>query len=182
MLFSREYVRSAKNCRRIPSKSADPQNSDIAVAPLPNSSRRTGASGSGDQPVRSKAASTALSKLCGASLECVTADAISPPSAQAARWTAYGRILRIQARHRATGASTLWSLRAFLLILVLQADSPDSQMSGLFCVTLFRTSGCTPCDACASIPAHFAMDIVCWRKPFLPLPKSCSAERRTESI
>ena len=49
-----------------------------------------------------------------------------------------------------------------------EADSPDSQMSGLFCVTPFRTRGCTPCDACASIPAHFAAETVCWRRPFLP--------------
>ena len=47
-----------------------------------------------------------------------------------------------------------------------EADSPDSQMSGLFCVTPFRTRGCTPCDACASIPAHFAAETVCWCRPF----------------
>lgn len=41
--------------------------------PLPNSSRRTAASGSGDQPVRSEAGSTALPKPCEASLGCVTA-------------------------------------------------------------------------------------------------------------
>ena len=40
---------------------------------LPNSSRRTAASGSGDQPVRSEAGSTALPKPCEASLGCVTA-------------------------------------------------------------------------------------------------------------
>ena len=28
-----------------------------------------------------------------------------------------------------------------------EADSPDRQMSGLLCVTPFRTRGCTPCDA-----------------------------------
>ena len=49
-----------------------------------------------------------------------------------------------------------------------EADSPDSQMSGLFCVTLFRTRGCTPCDACAPIPADFAVETVCWRRPFPP--------------
>ena len=49
-----------------------------------------------------------------------------------------------------------------------EADSPDSQMSGLFCVTLFRTRGCIPCDACASIPAHFAAETVCWRRQFPP--------------
>ena len=43
------------------------------VEPLPNSSRRTAASGSGDQPVRSEAGSTALPKPCEASLGCVTA-------------------------------------------------------------------------------------------------------------
>lgn len=47
-----------------------------------------------------------------------------------------------------------------------EADSPDSQMSGLFCVTPFRTRGCPPCDACASIPAHFAAETVCWCRPF----------------
>ena len=31
-----------------------------------------------------------------------------------------------------------------------EADSPDSQMSGLFCVTPFRARRCTPCNACAS--------------------------------
>ena len=41
-------------------------------------------------------------------------------------------------------------------------------MSGLFCVTLFRTRGCTPCDACAPIPADFAAKTVCWRRPFPP--------------
>ena len=41
------------------------------------------------------------------------------------------------------------------------ADSPDSEMSGLFCVTLFRTRNCAPCDACASIPAHFAAETAC---------------------
>ena len=41
--------------------------------PLPNSSRRTAASGSGDQPVRSEAGSTALPKPCEASLGYVTA-------------------------------------------------------------------------------------------------------------
>ena len=40
-----------------------------------------------------------------------------------------------------------------------EADSPDSKMSGLFCVTSFRTRGCTPCDACASIPAYFAEQV-----------------------
>ena len=40
------------------------------------------------------------------------------------------------------------------------ADSPDSRMSGLFCVTLFRAMGYTPCDACASIPAHFAAETI----------------------
>ena len=44
-----------------------------ASEPLPNSSRRTAASGSGDQPVRSEAGSTALPKPCEASLGCVTA-------------------------------------------------------------------------------------------------------------
>ena len=44
-----------------------------AVVLLPNSSRRTAASGSGDQPVRSEAGSTALPKPCEASLGCVTA-------------------------------------------------------------------------------------------------------------
>lgn len=43
------------------------------AAQLPNSSRRTAASGSGDQPVRSEAGSTALPKPCEASLGCVTA-------------------------------------------------------------------------------------------------------------
>ena len=28
-----------------------------------------------------------------------------------------------------------------------EADSPDTRMSGLFCVTSFRTRGCTPCAA-----------------------------------
>ena len=42
-----------------------------------------------------------------------------------------------------------------------EADSSDRQMSGLFCVTPFRTRSCTPCDACASIPAHFAAETVC---------------------
>ena len=37
-------------------------------------------------------------------------------------------------------------------------------MSGLFCVTLFRTRGCTPCAATAAIPAHFAAETVCWRR------------------
>ena len=49
-----------------------------------------------------------------------------------------------------------------------EADSPDSQMPGLFCVTPFRARGCTPCDACASIPADFAAETVCWRRPFPP--------------
>lgn len=48
----------------------------------------------------------------------------------------------------------------------LRGRHPDSQMSGLFCVTPFRTRGCPPCDACASIPAHFAAETVCWRRPF----------------
>lgn len=34
-----------------------------------------------------------------------------------------------------------------------QADSPDRQMSGLFCVALFRTRGCTPCDTCGIYPS-----------------------------
>lgn len=34
-----------------------------------------------------------------------------------------------------------------------QADIPDSQMSGMFCVTPFRTRGCTPCDACGIYPS-----------------------------
>ena len=41
------------------------------------------------------------------------------------------------------------------------AYRPDSCVSGLFCVALLRTSGCTPCDACASIPAHFAAETIC---------------------
>mgnify|MGYP004693189471 CR=1 FL=1 len=41
-----------------------------------------------------------------------------------------------------------------------EADSPDSQMSGLSCVALLRTRGCTPCDACAPIPADFAVETV----------------------
>ena len=49
-----------------------------------------------------------------------------------------------------------------------EADSSDRQMSGLFCVTPFRTRGCTPCDACASIPAHFAAEIICWCRQFPP--------------
>jgi hypothetical protein len=49
-----------------------------------------------------------------------------------------------------------------------EADSLDGQMSGLFCVTLFRTRGYTPCDACASIPAHFAAEIICWCRQFPP--------------
>ena len=44
-----------------------------APEPLLNSSRRNAVSGSGDRPVRSEAASTALPKPCGASLGCVTA-------------------------------------------------------------------------------------------------------------
>ena len=44
-----------------------------APEPLPNSSRRSADSSSGDQPVRSEAASTVLPKPCGASLGCVTA-------------------------------------------------------------------------------------------------------------
>ena len=39
-----------------------------------------------------------------------------------------------------------------------EADSPDFGMSGLFCVTLFRTRECLLCDACAPIPAHFAAE------------------------
>lgn len=39
-----------------------------------------------------------------------------------------------------------------------EADSPDRQMSGLLCVTPFRTRGCTPCAAIAAIPAHFAAE------------------------
>ena len=35
-----------------------------------------------------------------------------------------------------------------------EADSPDSQMSGLFCVALLRTRECLPCAAIAAIPAH----------------------------
>ena|GEM_PF-2926447 len=33
-----------------------------------------------------------------------------------------------------------------------EAYSPGTRMSGLFCVTSFRTRGCTPCDVCTSIP------------------------------
>ena len=44
-----------------------------------------------------------------------------------------------------------------------EADSPDSQMSGLFCVALLRTRECLPCAATAAIPAHFAAETVCWR-------------------
>lgn len=42
-----------------------------------------------------------------------------------------------------------------------EADSLDGQMTGLFCVTSFRTRSCAPCDACASIPAHFAAETAC---------------------
>lgn len=42
-----------------------------------------------------------------------------------------------------------------------EADSPDSQMSGLFCVALLRTRECLPCAAIAAIPAHFAAETVC---------------------
>ena len=34
---------------------------------------------------------------------------------------------------------------------VLRNRQPGLQSSGLFCVALLRTRGCTPCDACASI-------------------------------
>ena len=49
-----------------------------------------------------------------------------------------------------------------------EADSPDSQMSGLFCVALLRTRECLPCAATAAIPAHFAAETVCWCRPFPP--------------
>ena len=49
-----------------------------------------------------------------------------------------------------------------------EADSLDGQMTGLFCVTSFRTRSCAPCDAYASIPADFAAETVCWRRPFPP--------------
>ena len=42
-----------------------------------------------------------------------------------------------------------------------EADSLDGQMTGLFCVTSFRTRSCAPCDACASIPADFAAETIC---------------------
>ena len=48
---------------------------------------------------------------------------------------------------------------------VLRGRQPGRLKSGLFCVTSFRTSGCTPCDACASIPT----DLLCangFDKPF----------------
>ena len=48
------------------------------------------------------------------------------------------------------------------------AVSPDGQMSGLFCVALLRTRECLPCTATAAIPAHFAAETVCWRRPFPP--------------
>ena len=47
-----------------------------------------------------------------------------------------------------------------------EADSLDGQMTGLFCVTSFRTRECLPCAAIAAIPAHFAAETVCWRRPF----------------
>ena len=49
-----------------------------------------------------------------------------------------------------------------------EAERSDTRMSELFCVTPFRTRGCIPCDACASIPVHFAAETVCWRRPFPP--------------
>ena len=42
-----------------------------------------------------------------------------------------------------------------------EADSPDSQMSGLFCVTPFRTRERLPCAATAAIPADFAAETAC---------------------
>lgn len=34
-----------------------------------------------------------------------------------------------------------------------EANSPDTRMSGLFCVTAFRTRECLPCDACGIYPS-----------------------------
>ena len=41
------------------------------------------------------------------------------------------------------------------------AYRPDSCVSGLFCVTSFRTRECLPCAAYAAIPAHFAAETIC---------------------
>ena len=62
--------------------------------------------------------------------------------------------------HFYTGASPVCAL--------CEADSPDGQMSGLFCVALLRTRECLPCAATAAIPAHFAGETICWRRPFPP--------------
>ena len=44
-------------------------------------------------------------------------------------------------------------------------------MSGLFCVTAFRTRGCTPCAAYAAIPAHFTAGAICFQQT-VPAAKS----------
>lgn len=51
---------------------------------------------------------------------------------------------------------------------VLRSKQTRRLKSGLFCVTSFRASGCTPCAAIAAIPAHFAAETICWRRPFPP--------------
>ena len=65
------------------------------------------------------------------------------------------------------------------------ANSPDTRMSGLFCVTAFRTRECLPCAAYASIPAHFAAETICFQqtvhaaKSENPIP---SARPSTENV
>ena len=53
----------------------------------------------------------------------------------------------------------------------LRGRQPRRLKSGLFCVASFRTRECLPCDACASIPAHFAAETICFQQT-VPAAKS----------
>ena len=81
-----------------------------AVAPLPNSSRRTAVSGSGDQPVRSEAASTVLAKGNGSG-------ALTAPRAVCKRFSArvYYKgdyIIRCGAK-TTVGFKSLWAMEHY---------------------------------------------------------------------
>lgn len=43
----------------------------------------------------------------------------------------------------------------------LRGRQPGRWKTGLFCVTAFRTRGCTPCAAYAAIPACFGWETIC---------------------
>ncbi len=68
---------------------------------------------------------------------------------------------------------------------VLRSEQPGQLKSGLFCVTSFRTRGCTPCDACGIYPSalcggnNLLTQIVPAAKSDNPIP---SARPSTENV